>query len=83
MEVSSDDEALLLLCLVLQRLQEAVQEGNLEPREQMVALEAQVCIAAPLHFPLLDSTLAVFTSALPPHRGRTSPAGSQSVVLTP
>lgn len=32
----------LLICVVPQRLQENVKEGNLEPREQSVAVEAQV-----------------------------------------
>lgn len=54
----------MLLCPVPQRLQEAVKEGNLEPREQAVALEAQVCLAAPPDFLLPDSTLPVLTLLL-------------------
>lgn len=40
-----------------------MKEGNLEPREQSVALEAQVwvCLSASPHVPLLDSSLPVFS----------------------
>lgn len=71
-----------------QRLQEKVSEGNLHPREQLVAMEAQVSS------PLLLLLRLVFVAAdwahsllpcliwplhLLPHRGQTSPGASLSV----
>lgn len=69
----------LLICVVPQRLEENVKEGNLEPREQSVALEAQVpspCIH-PCSFPLppLGFPLPVFISALPFPQRKDFPSG--------
>lgn len=41
-EAVGESLGFLLICIVPQRLQESVKEGNLDPREQSVAMEAQV-----------------------------------------
>lgn len=86
---------LFFFLLIFQRLQEKVMEGNLDPREQMVALKAQVSFAQFFFFfcrswlrahmvcKLMSSSVIYAPPPhLLPHRAKTFPRGSLSAGQT-